>query len=418
MDSIEVGRQRAERLHADAVASRHDPLALYAFARAEAIRRNLKVAKIPKGDYRNFLRGQPAGAGLPITRLLERIRRLVLHPDDRDLRQLPTAARGMDAVRLMTIHGSKGLEFPVVHIPGLTNGSLPRSPKASLSKKTIPPDGMIEGAEGTATDAVSAAMIEEQECLFFVALSRARDWLLLYSPTKKSNGHNWSLSPFIDRISRHLSTKHVVPVVVLPATQTDALIPFTIDGPFRFSDHQLALYQRCPRRFLYTHILEVGGRRKETAFMQLHVAVQKVVDAASLVAGQGPSMKELETYLEVVWEGHGPADLVYSDEYRRIAQHLIRYYAGLVAGVEALPVPQLRLPVPGGEIVITPHQMVNEEGGHVVMRRVNTGHKLLKDEESLSAAAFSIAATAHTPSCSVELVYLSDAAKTRVAMTP
>ncbi len=75
----------------------------------------------------NFLRAQPAGTGLPIYRLLERIRRLGLLSDERDLRQLPLAARGIDAVRLMTMHGSKGLEFPVVHIPGLNEGSLPRS---------------------------------------------------------------------------------------------------------------------------------------------------------------------------------------------------------------------------------------------------------------------------------------------------
>src|SRR5205823_6377001 len=107
--------------------------------------------------------------------LLERIRRLVLLSDERDLRQLPLAAQGIDAVRLMTMHGSKGLEFPVVHIPGLNDGSLPRSPNAPLSRAILPPDGLIEGAEGKAIDAVRAGIIEEQQCLFFVALSRAKD---------------------------------------------------------------------------------------------------------------------------------------------------------------------------------------------------------------------------------------------------
>ena len=90
-------------------------------------------------QFMNFLRSQPPGTGLPISRLLERIRRLVLLSDERDLRQLPLAAQGIDAVRLMTMHGSKGLEFPVVHIPGLNDGSLPRSPNASLSRRDPPP---------------------------------------------------------------------------------------------------------------------------------------------------------------------------------------------------------------------------------------------------------------------------------------
>ena len=137
-----------------------------------------------------FLRSQPPGPGLRVTRLLERIRRLVLHADERDLRQLPAAAQGIDAVRLLTMHGSKGLEFPVVHIPGLANNSLPRSPAASLARSIVPPDGLIEGVSGKSIDAQKAAMIEEYECLFFVALSRAKDRLLLYSPTKTSDGRN------------------------------------------------------------------------------------------------------------------------------------------------------------------------------------------------------------------------------------
>src|SRR5690606_19113470 len=42
-------------------------------------------------QFLNFLRVQPAGRGLPITRVLDRVRRLVRLGDDRDLRQLPAA---------------------------------------------------------------------------------------------------------------------------------------------------------------------------------------------------------------------------------------------------------------------------------------------------------------------------------------
>jgi hypothetical protein len=367
-------------------------------------------------QFMNFLRAQPPGSGFPITRLLERIRRLVIHGDERDLRQLPAGARGIDAIRLLTMHGSKGLEFSVVHIPGLNNGSLPRAANFSLSR--IPPDGMIEGADGTAASAMVASHAEEQQCLFFVALSRARDRLLLYSPTKKANGHRWARSPFVDRITSHVAESHVRPAAALPPSRGDASVELTIEGQFVLSEHQLALYQRCPRRFFYTHILGVGGRRHETAFMQLHVAVQKVVEATSGVAGQGPSFDELQASLEALWDSHGPADHGYSDEYRRIALQLVRFYAELVSGVTALPSPQLKIPVPGGEIVVTPHHVMNDEEGRLVMRQVNTGHKISKVEESISAAAFSIAATDHSPGCLVELVYLSDSARVPVALKP
>src|SRR5690606_11549171 len=54
-----------------------------------------------------FLRAQRPGPGLPIQRTLDGIRRHVQLADKRDLRQIPRAAQGINAVRLMTIHGSK-----------------------------------------------------------------------------------------------------------------------------------------------------------------------------------------------------------------------------------------------------------------------------------------------------------------------
>jgi hypothetical protein len=151
--------------------------------------------------------------------------------------------------------------------------------------------------------------------------------------------------------------------------------------------------------------------------MKLHVAVQHVVDAIVLLVGKEVSLGEMETLLEAAWDSHGPADHGYSDEYKRIAWQLLRFYAHTVSDQKTLPVPQLRLPVAGGEIVITPDQMVKNRAGKIVMRRVDTGHKGSKDQESLAAAAFHIAANSHTPGCTVELVYLSDAAITPIDMT-
>ncbi len=364
-------------------------------------------------QFMNFVRSQSDGQGLPLSRLLTRIRRLVLFSDERDLRQLPAAAQGIDAVRLMTMHGSKGLEFRAVHIPGLTNASLPRSPNALVAGMIVPPDGLIDGAAGKAIDAVKEALSEEQECLFFVALSRARDRLVMYSQTKKSNSASHPRSPFIDRLSSRIDMRHVTPTKVLPPSPEDSPVPLTMDGPFAFTDHQLALYERCPRRFLYTHILDVGGRRTETGFMQLHVAVQKVVDG---IGGKEPSLVELEASLDAVWAEHGLVDHGYGDEYKRIAMQLLNFYAGTVIGAEVRQVPCLRLPVPGGEIVIRPDQVLSV-GGKITMRRVDTGHKGSKDDESLATAAFVIAAHTHSSDCAVELVHLSDAVITPVAMT-
>ncbi len=100
-------------------------------------------------QFMNFVRAQPNGQGLPIQRLSDRVRRLLRLRDDRDLRQLPTAAQGIDAVRLMTIHGSKGLEFPAVHIAGVNRDSIPGALRTSKCPRPQAWSQVVRGAQRT-----------------------------------------------------------------------------------------------------------------------------------------------------------------------------------------------------------------------------------------------------------------------------
>jgi superfamily I DNA/RNA helicase len=366
-------------------------------------------------QFLNFVRAQPRGAGLPAMRLLERIRRLVILSDERDLRQLPAAAQGIDAVRLMTIHGSKGLEFPVVHIPGLNADTLPRSP--NMIRGCAPPDGMVEGATGSGIDVLKTGHVEEQECLFFVALSRARDRLILYSPTKISNGNNRPRSPFIDRLGSSIDRRHVTPSLALPPAAEDVPIAIELDGLLTVTTHQLGLFQRCARRFLYTHLIEVGGRRTETAFMKMHTAIQHAVDWLTSEIAMTPSSAEIDAYLASVWDTQGPGDHGYSAEFKRIAGRLIAYFVSTRAGFTRSTPEELRLVIAGGEIVIRPDEVLTDAGGKKVMRRIRTGHLTSKEDDSVAAATFKIAAGNAMPGCTVELVHLADETITPVVMS-
>lgn len=86
-----------------------------------------KAEGIAIWQFMNFARQQLKGSAFPIVKMIMRIRRLLKLNDDRDLSQLPTAAQNIDAVKVMTIHSSKGLEFPVVHLSGVNKDTLPGS---------------------------------------------------------------------------------------------------------------------------------------------------------------------------------------------------------------------------------------------------------------------------------------------------
>jgi superfamily I DNA/RNA helicase len=362
----------------------------------------------------NFVRAQPAAQGLPIARLLRRIRRLVRLGDDRDLRQLPASAQGIDAVRLMTIHGAKGLEFPVVHVPGLNNDTIPRR---AQPPPCPPPDGMVAGARGSSLENLQAEHAEEQECLFYVALSRARDRLFLYAPTQKADGKKRPLSPFLDRLGGTFVSRHVRPTRTLPSPPEMAAIEFAVDGPLRLDAAKVVLHESCGRRFLYTHILQIGGRRNESGFMQMHEAVRTVFKA--IVSGEAPIANdaELEKRIADAFVKHGMTDHGYVDEYRKLASGMLRFFVAHRAGFTAEVPAALSISFGQEQIIVQPDDVLVRHDGSRTFRRIKTGHQRSADTDDVAAAAFLLAAKRAFPNAIVEIVSLSDESSQRLEMT-
>jgi hypothetical protein len=357
----------------------------------------------------NFLRAQPRAQGLPIVRLLNRIRRLVRLSEERDLRQLPAAAQGIDAVRLMTMHGAKGLEFPVVHIPGVNKDTIPRPAQVPACP---PPLRMIEGEAGDPLELRRSDQAEEQECLFYVALSRARDRLFLFAPRQKSNGANRPLSPFLDRLGSAVSVNSVVPGRTLPPAAEDGDIPLDITGRLRFDASQISLYESCPRRFFYTHVLQIGGRRMTTGFTRMHDAVRTifraVVDGTADVTSDDRLIERVDQGLAEV----GISEFGYIAEYRQLAVTMLTYFLSIRTGHRPEVPSALSVSFGGEEIVVMPDDILIAPNGSRIVRKVQTGHKRTAEFDDVGAAAFLLAAREAFPGAVVELVHLSDAVRT------
>lgn len=73
-----------------------------------------------------------------------------------------------DYVVVSTIHSAKGLEWPIVHIPHVIDGMIP------IDMSLTTPEGL-----------------DEERRLFYVAVTRARDELHLYSPLRMPH-HRWA----------------------------------------------------------------------------------------------------------------------------------------------------------------------------------------------------------------------------------
>ncbi|HVP53776.1 MAG TPA: ATP-dependent DNA helicase [Candidatus Eisenbacteria bacterium] len=99
-----------------------------------------------------------------------------------ELGKPPQQQRGDDAVRLLTVHAAKGLEFPVVFVLRLRHPSFPSMYREDLVE--FPAD--LRDPDTRFDDDPKVAHEQEQRRLFYVALTRAEDHLVLCA--KKGTG--------------------------------------------------------------------------------------------------------------------------------------------------------------------------------------------------------------------------------------
>lgn len=348
----------------------------------------------------NFLRSKALGHGPPIRRSLDRIRRIVRLSGDRDLRQLPASAQSLDAVKLMTVHGAKGLEFRAVHFPGINVGAMPFSGR---DPECPPPDGMIDGAVSSAEETGRAERDAEQECLFYVGLTRAKDHLMLYAATRNKAGHKRQLSPFVARLGGHIAVSDAVLSCALPSDPATDPVGVMMTGPIRLSPLTIAQLDKCRRKTLYTELLEIGGKRPPTPFLKMHNAVRQTMK--TILDGDVRDATQQESMLDAALLQQGLHEHGYASDYRTLALGMIRALDASRSGRAAEPTSTLVARIGEDEVHVRPDEILVEEDGRRTFRRVNTGKTRKLETE---AQAFWWVVRVNEPSANVEFVFLAD----------
>lgn len=365
-------------------------------------------------QFLNFLRKpSPTRHGSPILCLLDHVRQLVLLAEERDLRQVPAAALGLNAVRLMTVHGSKGLEFEAVHIPGLTVAGFPSS---NRWERCPCPTGMIED-EGNSRD----TQTEEEECLFFVALSRARDRVLISHAMKQRNGKARNASAYLARlpraVCRDVTMTHVLRTTI--PQSSPYLVSLTLPSDWLLTDSKLTTFEKCPRRFFYTHVLGLRSARKGTAFSRTHDCLYELIRRvhARRLAG-APTEAEIRDELEAIWTEKGPTGHAYEREYRALAERLAAVLLAVGADRTFREGNPLPVDLPTGRIWVEPSDISQLADGRTSIRRVRTGHRRRTEYDRLEYTLYLLAAQASFGDQGVvHAVHLSDEVEEMVSVT-
>ncbi len=103
-----------------------------------------------------------------------------------------------NAVQIMTIHQAKGLEFPVVIIPGLNRNYLPTKKKGGLSEWHFINRDLIAEQRRYESDENH----EDERRLFYVAITRSQKYLLLTRAPDLNNRLYRSESLFIEELQK------------------------------------------------------------------------------------------------------------------------------------------------------------------------------------------------------------------------
>ncbi|MBF0501265.1 MAG: ATP-dependent helicase [Candidatus Riflebacteria bacterium] len=253
---------------------------------------------------------------------------------------------GPEGVRLMTIHQSKGLEFPVVIIPGLCENQFPVAVRENL----------LIGAKGLeairqACDKLERPIpffnpyptgredhIEEERRLFFVAVTRAQEGLIV-SRSCRLSGESSIAAPFLDEIGINPSSGGVDERRVLSIGELrvklaeltsgdreslrDVLAPLEdslgerhlieprcfgqplinavrLPETYRFSAAAIRDYLDCPRRFFFKRLLRLPDAPERDNLHLLRGQAQHAVleelhkPGGVWECGRNPAIEEIE----------------------------------------------------------------------------------------------------------------------------
>ena len=331
---------------------------------------------------------------------LARIRRIEALNQDTSYRAVSSEATDIDAVRVMTLHGSKGLEFGAVHFPALATRYMP------ISRQRIhchPPQSLAHLVmQPPAHDA-------EEECLFFVGLSRARDYLSLsraerYTASQKSNP-----SKFLDSISRNVSSTRYDGSGISFAPD---VILFPQQGRDIYPERDISMFMKCPARYRYKIVERLRGGQDESPYLRFHSCVYATVGwlESEHMERRPVNLSAGLSRLHADWKKRGPVGHGFEVYYRRAAEKMVEVLCKAIAAEKGTYASaEWLVPVGNRRVSIRPDRVLVTPDGVVHVQRIRTGRKTKSEPEDPIYALLRRGAEIHHPGkcLSVETFYLS-----------
>ncbi len=235
---------------------------------------------------------------------------------------------GPEAVRIMTVHSAKGLEFACVFVVNMVDQ---RFPSRSRSEQIEIPQELVKEIlpEG------DAHLMEERR-LFYVAATRAKRFLYMTWADDYGGMGNKKPSRFLVELGLEEKTRKPAPAgVVFFAKQPPVIkIPLKTQLPDTFSFSQISCFLHCPLEYKlkYVYHLPLPGEAQLSFGVTIHKTLEKYLKNMIQINsqkqpdlfGKAPSSKLqipkkdlLEKYYKESWVDDWFPDKINKEEYRK-----------------------------------------------------------------------------------------------------
>jgi len=233
-----------------------------------------------------------------------------------------------DAVHVVTVHKAKGLEFPIVFLVGCVEEKFPvrrrreplELPAALVRDPTAPGD----------------AHLMEERRLFYVAMTRAKEELVLTSAADYGTARARKVSRFVvealdlpgpaprprksqalEALARHL------PAPEPPASPER---PVPEDVRLRLSHSRIDDYETCPLKYRYVHVLRVPLLAHHAVVYghAVHEAVRRMFEAR--LAGRAFSEDDLAAAFRAAWVSEGFLSREHEEQRLRTGEEMLRRF--------------------------------------------------------------------------------------------
>jgi superfamily I DNA/RNA helicase/RecB family exonuclease len=337
-----------------------------------------------------------------------------------------------EAVRILTAHRSKGLEWDLVVVAGVQEGTWPdlrmRSSLLGMDELVDAVDAQAGSGPPGASDAAAAALVskllDEERRLFYVAATRARHTLVVTAagaedsedrPSRflaelagddveiepvASAGRHWLSLPALTAELRRAAADPGQPRTVRAAAaaqlarlaaagvrgahprQWYALTTLSDPGPLaggtiRLSPSQVESFSKCGLRWLLEAAAGAG-----TSDVLRHLGT--VIHAAAVLAAEGTTEAGIEERIDDIWHHLDFGSAWYNDKQRELARRMVaRFLAWHRGNPRQLVAVEQALRVRIGEVEITGRvdRLERDERGGGVIVDLKTGSSKPADAE-------------------------------------